>query len=234
MGNGFQRWFRLSLSLFFIIPLNLFSLDKVPNFPQINYFNSGAQFRGGIKKYFSDVGLGLTFSQKKDANTHRAVFFVVAKHPQKKKETYRVDVALEYGVKGNNFVIKKTLRNKIKGFKKKDRKEIIPFLCMLSHVIRRNFRREKKTEVWSIGKISYEVRIRPKRIQNRPGFEVEMDKINGAIKVKFFLTVKPEGRGNLIWKFRMKSGKIATTFETSTFDALAKLYKNQEWFSQFF
>jgi hypothetical protein len=234
----FRSFPLFSLLLLFLLPSLLIAIDKVPNDKRITYYNSGAQFRGGVKKYIPDVGLGFTFSRSSDEKDPNApvqsAFFVLAQNPQDKKETYLLDVALMYEKKGTKFSIAKKMREKIEGFKKGDREEILPFLCLLSYIIRADFGGKKLKETWTVENIDYDVSINPAKVQKDFGYEVEMSRPKGTLEVKFFLKEKAKGAGNEIWKFRMKSGKISTTFEVSDFDELVTKYKAREYFAPYF
>lgn len=182
------------------------------------FFRVNAQYRGAVKKGFSDIGCAIAWFKDLPANQVQVILHVCALHPEKNEEKYSFRLNLVFQRQAGKFSIVKEIYADFSGMNGERQNQIKQLSALLAYM--RDFATDGKLlpQIDSCG-----AELILSRLKAR-GKVVEIDCSWTGRKDfagKFFFNQLEDAKLRL-QKFRFKSAKLSVSLAVDTSEAITR------------
>lgn len=175
-----------------------------------HFFSINAQYRGGVKQGFQDLGCGTAFDTVVSGNERRIVFHACVSHPEKKGKYYAMRMDLCFNQAPGQIT---TTRNNYAWFNEDfpaDQRDQVKDMVQLLPMIFSGELLASPVPAININRSQFQIQLL--LAKNGRGGEMNLKLVGREpVEGKFFFERNPTGQFTLT-KFRLKKGKISTSF----------------------
>ncbi|MFZ5951470.1 MAG: hypothetical protein ACOYXC_12245, partial [Candidatus Rifleibacteriota bacterium] len=193
------------------------------------YYRINAQYRGTVKKSFSNIGCSLAYFKDIAPNQSQVIAHVCVETPEKKKDIFAFRTNLTIDHNPTNMVVKAKQYDEYEGVENDRREEVKQLVCLWD-MVRRNLANPAKLngDVTVAGR-SINLKIK----ETKKSYELscssnDKKKFSG----KFFIEKGKDGQLS-IDKFRFQSGRVSVSLIQDTGDAVSKDFRSRQPYAKF-
>ncbi len=175
-----------------------------------HFFSINAQYRGGVKQGFKDLGCGTTFDTAMPGGERRVVFHACVSHPEKAKKYYAMRMDLCF--KQEAASVTTTRKNYVwfnEDFPADQRDQVADMVQLLPMIFSGELV-AKPVKTMQINQSQFQINLAMGKNGKSAEIEVRIQ-AGEPVEGKFFLE-RNAASGYDLTKFRLKKGKISTSF----------------------
>ncbi|MBI3039584.1 hypothetical protein HYY75_11175 [bacterium] len=188
-----------------------------------DFFEINAQYRGGMKKSFQELGCGLAYFSDLQDGKKQVILHACVKHPEKKKTYYSMRLNLVYSVSDAGISIVSEPYAWFEAFDKDQEPQIKDMVLLLPIVKDGSFLRFGNGQI-KINNTLVSVKI--DSLKGGKNYEYNVLRPGKTpVEGKFFVDVD-QGKSMSVKKFRFKRGKIVTSFVSVPLSQIEGKYKS--------
>ncbi len=203
---------RLKEMVLFVLMVGIFLGQAQFSFAQEgawDYYEINAQYRGGMKKGFDQLGCGLAFYSQLGDGRKQVIFHACVKDPQKRDKYYAFRLNMVYSSSQNGGKVEQDVYSWFDGFDPRHQQQVKDMILFLAMVKDGTLVNASNKDI-AINNTAATVKSvfvgggkRHEYSTNRPG--------NPPIDGKFFSKV--DGKKQLVLeKFHLRRGKVSVSF----------------------
>ncbi|MDN5280382.1 MAG: hypothetical protein PWR01_4347 [Clostridiales bacterium] len=196
--------------------------------PQWQFYRINAQYRGAVKKSFTDIGCGVAWFNDTSPGQTQVIAHVCALNPDKKNEIFSFRLNLVLGHNPDSVWVVEKVYTEFKGIRGTRQNEVVQLVCRWDHIRRTG---ENSRQIKSFINVSGRIlNLRPRNLRNSLEINCSTPTRSG-FSGKFFLE-KASGSAWVIDKFRFRSGKVSVSMVQDTNEAITRDFRFKQPFAR--